>query len=567
MRNFLKTIAIFACSALVLVGCSDDGESVVDEGPTVDTTVDTEEPDVVTGPVTAVDILGPDTIETNTSETVYSAVLTGTDYDSIKWIVSGNASIVGDNQQETVTLLTSSAEGSATLSVTVYVDDSTTLIKSTEISIIWTYKPVTGLELSIDGGETTLDTKVLSVDESVTLTPVFTPATASDQGYSWSVTGNESGAISYSALTDDATLTIKGVSAGSNIVVVATADDTTSGVITASCTFSVETIAVTSAAIYYNDESSASSTSITKSLATNTAFSLTAVVTPSNASDVSYDWQVTSTTGSVVLDSNSDAKAVFSTVTDGSATITLTVTDNSTNTKYTATCDVTVSSALVVSPAVNDYYYADGKYSSSPSTGGEVVGIIYKVDESTGVASVVHIDSPGAAVVWASSGYESALSAESTTSGTANMAVVQAEGATFANFPAFAYAYGLNSTAVTYVDGMKDVWYIPANEQVAELCIWMSGVCSYSEDNISVLNTMFDNGGGVSTKDFAIGSGAIHGMIRLWSSTDSGAVNTSGDALVTVYSPSTADTGYGSATMKKANSTQGYSVPILDFVF
>lgn len=87
MKNFFKLFAIFACSVLVLGGCSKD-EDVI--------TADPIDPDVETSTlVTNVVISGSETISLYGRET-YKATLTGSDYDSIEWSLSGSATFEDD---------------------------------------------------------------------------------------------------------------------------------------------------------------------------------------------------------------------------------------------------------------------------------------------------------------------------------------------------------------------------------------------------------------------------------------------------------------------------------------
>ncbi|MFI3304683.1 MAG: hypothetical protein SNG45_06640 [Rikenellaceae bacterium] len=563
MKNFFKLFAIFACSVLVLGGCSKD-EDVI--------TADPIDPDVETSTlVTNVVISGSETISLYGRET-YKATLTGSDYDSIEWSLSGSATFEDDEDiyDKSVVVRGGLTEGeTATLKVTVVVDEDTTLTATLKLTVTEFSIPVTGISLTTDySGTTVADNLTIYVGDEITLYPQFTPVTTTNKGYKWTITGNDAGCLSYTELVDSENFTFTGAVAGSNIVITVTADDTSSGkTFTASCNVTVANIEVTNVELYYNTDATSASTAMTKDVALYTTFTLSSIVTPAEPTSATLSWSVESATNSVAMLTSTEESAVFTAIADGTAIITLTAKDNTNGNVFTATFTATISSEITATPEVNDYYYADGTYAATPSAGGTVVGIVYKVDAATKNASVIHINSPGSAMVWATSSYSSYLeTCSSTTSGTANMVAVQAVDSSFTNYPAFAYAYGLNSSAVTYTDGMKDVWYLPANEQVAEMCVWMSSVCSYTTDD-TALNAMFTAGGGVSAKTFLIGDGALQGMIRVWSSTDSGAVNTSGDALVTVYSASTAEAAYSSATMKKTNSTQGYSVPILDFEY
>lgn len=176
--------------------------------------------------------------------------------------------------------------------------------------------PVTGVTLD----KTTLD---LTIGETATLTATVAPANASKKTVSWS-----------SSDTNVATIdngVVKAISAGTATITVTTKD----GNKTATCTVTVKEpkIAVTGVSL--------NKTSL--ELTVGDIETLTATVTPSDATDKSVTWSSDKTSVATV-----DANGKVTAVAAGNAIITVTTKDGS----KTATCSVTVKASTIAVTSV-----------------------------------------------------------------------------------------------------------------------------------------------------------------------------------------------------------------------
>ena len=222
-------------------------------------------------------------------------------------------------------------EGSATITVTTK-DGSKTATCKVTVSKPASTISVTGVSLN----KTSLS---LTVGGSQSLSATVSPSNASDKSVSWKSSDT-------SVATVDGSGNVKAVKAGTATITVTTKDGSKTATCKVTVSKPVSTIAVTGVSL--------NKTSL--SLTVGESQSLSATVSPSNASDKSVSWK-SSDTSVATVDGSGNVKAVKA----GTATITVTTKDGS----KTATCKVTVksSSVAVTSISLNktDLYLSEGE--------------------------------------------------------------------------------------------------------------------------------------------------------------------------------------------------------------
>ncbi len=182
---------------------------------------------------------------------------------------------------------------------------------------------IEGGSVAVTGVSLNKSTSSISVNGTDTLVATIAPSNATNKTVIWSKTGND---ISISG--DGLNCIVTGVNAGSGTVTVTTQD----GSYTASCAITVTsgTIAVTGVSL---DKNSAE-------ILEGETTTLTATITPSNATDKTVTW--TTSSQNVTLVPNGLTCEVIG-ATEGNATVTVTTTDGS----YTATCAITVTASEI----------------------------------------------------------------------------------------------------------------------------------------------------------------------------------------------------------------------------
>ncbi len=222
-------------------------------------------------------------------------------------------------------------EGSATITVTTKDGSKTATCKVTVSKPVSTIA-VTGVSLN----KTSLS---LTVGESQSLSATVSPSNASDKSVSWKSSDT-------SVATVDGSGNVKAVKAGTATITVTTKDGSKTATCKVTVSKPVSTIAVTGVSL--------NKTSL--SLTVGESQSLSATVSPSNASDKSVSWK-SSNTSVATVDGSGNVKAVKA----GTAKVTVTTKDGS----KTATCNVTVksSSVAVTSISLNkkDLYLSEGE--------------------------------------------------------------------------------------------------------------------------------------------------------------------------------------------------------------
>ncbi len=172
----------------------------------------------------------------------------------------------------------------------------------------------------------------IGIDESVRLTPVFSPANATNKNVTWKTNAKYV-----------ATVTADGVVTGfgeGTATITATSED---GGHTATCTVTVSgevvdpTVYVTGVTL---NKTSAS-------LTVDNTLSLTATVSPSNATNKSVSWSSSNASVATVLNGVVTAKSA------GTTTITVTTADGG----KTATCTVTVTAAAIANKCGDNLYW------------------------------------------------------------------------------------------------------------------------------------------------------------------------------------------------------------------
>ena len=218
----------------------------------------------------------------------------------------------------TTSVATVDAEGNVkavkpgTAKIRVSTTDGSKLNAECEVTVTKAKVAVTGVSL-----DNTL--LLISVGESRKLSATVKPSGATNKEVSWA-SSNESVA------TVDSNGNVKGLKEGSATITVTTKDGSKTATCKVTVSKPVSTIAVTGVSL--------NKTSL--SLTVGESQSLSATVSPSNASDKSVSWK-SSNTSVATVDGSGNVKAVKA----GTATITVTTKDGS----KTATCNVTVTAA------------------------------------------------------------------------------------------------------------------------------------------------------------------------------------------------------------------------------
>ena len=267
---------------------------------------------VYTGPVGPVAVTGVSLNKTSTSiEQGGEEQLTATvapsnaDNQNVSWS-SNNPTVASVDQTGKVSAL---SPGTATITVTTE-DGNHTATCTVTVTAPPTPIEVTGI--SIDA------TATIGIGETKTLTVTYTPADAnSGKALTWS-------SANANIATVDANGVVTGVAAGT---VAITATSATNPAITASCSVTVQAIAVTGVSL--------NKSSLELQIGGNET--LTATVAPSNATDKSITW--TSSNPAVATVNNGTVNAL----TAGTTTITATTVDGN----KTATCTVTVTATTL----------------------------------------------------------------------------------------------------------------------------------------------------------------------------------------------------------------------------
>ena len=238
----------------------------------------------------------------------------------------------------TTSVATVDAEGNVkavkpgTAKIRVSTTDGSKLNAECEVTVTKAKVAVTGVSL-----DNTL--LLISVGESRKLSATVKPSGATNKEVSWA-SSNESVA------TVDSNGNVKGLKEGSATITVTTKDGSKTATCKVTVSKPVSTIAVTGVSL--------NKTSL--SLTVGESQSLSATVSPSNASDKSVSWK-SSDTSVATVDGSGNVKAVKA----GTAKVTVTTKDGS----KTATCNVTVksSSVAVTSISLNkkDLYLSEGE--------------------------------------------------------------------------------------------------------------------------------------------------------------------------------------------------------------
>lgn len=276
----------------------------------------------------------------------------------------------------TTSVATVDAEGNVkavkpgTAKIRVSTTDGSKLNAECEVTVTKAKVAVTGVSL-----DNTL--LLISVGESRKLSATVKPSGATNKEVSWT-SNNESVA------TVDSNGNVKGLKEGSATITVTTKDGSKTATCKVTVSKPVSTIAVTGVSL--------NKTSL--SLTVGESQSLSATVSPSNASDKSVSWK-SSDTSVATVDGSGNVKAVKA----GTATITVTTKDGS----KTATCKVTVTAAAPTVSIVLDQTsitIATGStYKLNATVYGDVSNknVIWstnspsyvKVDQATGVVTAV----------------------------------------------------------------------------------------------------------------------------------------------------------------------------------
>ena len=168
--------------------------------------------------------------------------------------------------------------------------------------------------ISVTGVTLNKSTLALKVGSSELLTATITPSTATNQNVTWTSSNNAVATVSSSG-------NITAIAVGSAIISVTTTD----GSKTASCSVSVSAATVSATGVILNKS--------TLSLPVGSNETLSATVSPSNATNANVSWSSSDATIATV------ANGKVTAVKAGTATITVKTEDGG----YTATCAVTVT--------------------------------------------------------------------------------------------------------------------------------------------------------------------------------------------------------------------------------
>ncbi len=121
--------------------------------------------------------------------------------------------------------------------------------------------------------------------------------------------------------------------------------------------------------------------------------------------------------------------------------------------------------------AIGDFYMSDGTLVDSKATLTDAqkaacIGIVFYVDEGGTSGKIVSLDE--SSQYWSTGTAQTG--ANSDIDGLANMATTKNLSSDFSGYPAFKWVYdNHNGASVTYVSGAKNVWYLPAKEELTTL--------------------------------------------------------------------------------------------------
>ncbi len=165
------------------------------------------------------------------------------------------------------------------------------------------------------------------------------------------------------------------------------------------------------------------------------------------------------------------------------------------------------STTTTTSPAaIGDYYYSDGTWSTDLDKSKTAIGVIFSVGTDGTSGKVVSLDSSRSYEwVYPSTSLDDAYEeiictrwsteyvitgATSESDGLANMAVITSISDWKVNYPAFAWVDSKNTNGTTYISGAKDVWYLPAFQELKEL---FAGMCGLKLDENGAVEGVFDD--------------------------------------------------------------------------
>ena len=245
-----------------------------------------------------------------------AVVLVGSSFQLTPSILPANATnqkvdwFTGDKSTATVSasgLVTGVKAGNAT--ITVFTEDGS-YSDQCAVTVATAAIAVTGVSLSKSSAS-------IYVGDTLQLAPTVSPATATNQTVTWATTDASKASVSSSGL-------VTGLAAGSAVITATTAD----GGKTATCSLTISTVSVTSVSL--------SSTSM--SLNVGATGSLTATVSPSNATNKAVTWS----SGSSSVATVGLTTGIVTAVGPGTATITATTVDGS----HAASCAVTATQSV-----------------------------------------------------------------------------------------------------------------------------------------------------------------------------------------------------------------------------
>lgn len=179
---------------------------------------------------------------------------------------------------------------------------------------------------------------------------------------------------------------------------------------------------------------------------------LTALVMPEDTYNKVIEWDSDNASVAEV-----DESGLVTAVSVGNAVITASVDD------VQAECTVKV----VEVPAVGDYYYADGTYSSALYASKDIIGIVFYVNEDQMSGKIVEMGE--ASLVWGEPGIElDNYNRYDGKGNTDNIIKYISDNDAWDNFPAFRYIDSLD------MGGLD--WYLPSTVELKQIYCAMSGV-------------------------------------------------------------------------------------------
>lgn len=196
----------------------------------------------------------------------------------------------------------------------------------------------------------------MAVGESFTLSATISPADADNPAVVWSSSNP-------SVATVDDNGTVKALVAGETTVKAAVDGKTAACAVTV--IVPVESISLSESEY---------------SLTIGGSFTLTATVSPADATDSKVEW-----TSSDAAVATVDGEGVVTALALGETEVTATAGGK------TAACKVSV---VVPVPAIGDYYYGDGSYSANLDPGKKVIGIVYWVGDPSSDDAMMRKDHP-----------------------------------------------------------------------------------------------------------------------------------------------------------------------------